>query len=287
MSAQDKTEQVLKDIHVLFSKAEPYQGSKRRVVVDKNEMMDLLKELTTCMYEMAEEYELTVASREKANRKVQKQNDDMIFEARKNAQDIYAASIMYSDHALAEIQNIIEESQQKIAAIEQEMNEKLANERHKVRNNQYELKSQLQGLVDTQKYLHLIEEENKRAAQKAASGKARPKQEEDHYSDRRTEIKINEDYFRAQGIPLEGEEDPDGESVNDAKDGSAGFTIKVDEERIEALSQAAGSKKLTPEEEKEMAEELDKEYFDWKKDEKEHDPNEPERHTFPLFGRKA
>lgn len=275
MSAQDKTEQVLKDIHVLFSKAEPYQGSKRRVVVDKNEMMDLLKELTTCMYEMSEEYELTVASREKANRKLQKQNDDMIFDARKNAQDVYAASIMYSDHALAEIQNIISESQKKIEAIQQEMNEKLTEERHKVRDNQYELKSQLQGLVDTQKYLKLIEEENKRIAQKAAAGKPKAKTEENLYSDRKTEIKINEDYFRAQGIPLEDEED-EKEAQTDTKSG-----IEISE-----------GKKLSEEEQQALQDELDAEYFEWKKDEKDDgakpkDPNEPERHTFPLFGRKA
>ena len=45
MGAQDRTEKVLRDIHVLFSKAEPYNGSKKDVIVDKNQMMDLLKEL--------------------------------------------------------------------------------------------------------------------------------------------------------------------------------------------------------------------------------------------------
>ena len=32
-------------MHVLFSKAQPYEGSTRNVIVDKNAMMDLLKEL--------------------------------------------------------------------------------------------------------------------------------------------------------------------------------------------------------------------------------------------------
>ena len=50
MGAQDKTERVLRDIHVLFSKAEPYNGSKRNVVIDKTKMTTLLKELNDCMY---------------------------------------------------------------------------------------------------------------------------------------------------------------------------------------------------------------------------------------------
>ena len=64
MGAQDRTEKVLRDIHVLFSKAEPFEGSKQRVVVDKNEVMELLKELNGCMYDMMEEYELTMRSRD-------------------------------------------------------------------------------------------------------------------------------------------------------------------------------------------------------------------------------
>ena len=107
MGAQDRTEEVLREIHVLFSKAQPYNDSKKRVVIEKSKMMDLLKELNDCMYDMMEEHELTVQSRDKANRKLQKQGDDMVFEARKNAEDVYAASLMYSDRALAEIQDIM------------------------------------------------------------------------------------------------------------------------------------------------------------------------------------
>ena len=44
MGAQDRTEKVLRDMHVLFSKAQPYEGSTKNVIVDKNAMMDLLKE---------------------------------------------------------------------------------------------------------------------------------------------------------------------------------------------------------------------------------------------------
>ena len=36
MSAKDNTEKVLRDIHVLFSKAEPFEGSAINVVVNKN-----------------------------------------------------------------------------------------------------------------------------------------------------------------------------------------------------------------------------------------------------------
>jgi hypothetical protein len=106
MGAQDRTEKVLRDMHVLFSKAQPYEGSTRNVIVDKRAMMDLLKELNECMYDMMEEHELTVKSRDKANREMQKQGDDIVFDATRKAEDIYAASIMYTDSALDCIQDL-------------------------------------------------------------------------------------------------------------------------------------------------------------------------------------
>ena len=162
MSAADRTEKVLRDIHVLFSKAEPYNGSKRDVIVNKNEMMDLLKELNACMYDMIDEHELSQTKKDKANREMQKQGDDIIFAASRKAEDIYAASIMYTDNALNDIQQIIEDAGDAIAKIYEDAKDKMASEKQTIKSNQSELKSQLGDLIDTQKYLHLIEEENRR-----------------------------------------------------------------------------------------------------------------------------
>lgn len=164
MGAQDRTEKVLRDIHVLFSKAEPFEGSKQRVVVDKNEVMELLKELNGCMYDMMEEYELTKRSRDKADREAQKKRDDMAFEASRNAEDIYAASIMYTDNALARIGDIMKKATEEVEDIFHETEESLKKERQEIKSNQLDLKGQLQELIDTQKYLRLIEEENRRIA---------------------------------------------------------------------------------------------------------------------------
>ena len=96
MSAKDNTEKVLRDIHVLFSKAEPFEGSAINVVVNKNDVMELLKELNSCMYDMMDEYELTSQSQAKAKREMKKEGDDIIFESTRKAEDIYAASVMYT-----------------------------------------------------------------------------------------------------------------------------------------------------------------------------------------------
>ena len=52
MSAQDKIEKILRSLHVLLSKSEPYQKDTAKVVVDKQEMLALLSELNKSMYDI-------------------------------------------------------------------------------------------------------------------------------------------------------------------------------------------------------------------------------------------
>ena len=198
MGAQDKTEKVLRDIHILFSKAEPFENSKRKVVIDKEKMMNLLLKLNECMYDMMEEHELTEASRDKARRKLQKENDELIFETQRNAEEIYAASLMYSDRAMNEIADVIKDTRNRFDAVYTELQDRIKTELSTIRHNQYELKGQLQGLIDTQKYLRLIEDENARRLKEKQH--ADEVSEPDPFADTQIEIKVNEDYFREQGL---------------------------------------------------------------------------------------
>ncbi len=257
MGAQDRTEKVLRDIHVLFSKAEPVENSKKRVIVDKDEIMGLLTQLNSCIYDIMDEYELTKQSRDKANREMQKQGDEIIFKSSRKAEDIYAASIMYTDNALNAVQDIMKEATDQISQIYQETEDKMKEEARMVRSNQSELKGQLQDLIDTQKYLHLIEDENARIAKEKEAEEEHPKARSTHqsqFASLQPEIRVNKEYFAQAGIPIE-EEDSQSESD---------------------LEQAA------------LSEDLDKEYFQWKE---EDTPTEETRKDsvkgiLGLFGKK-
>jgi hypothetical protein len=253
MGAQDRTEKVLRDMHVLFSKAQPYEGSTKNVIVDKNAMMDLLKELNSCMYDMMEEYELTVKSRDKANREMQKQGDDIVFDATRKAEDIYAASIMYTDKALDNLQDAIKESQEAVSKIYDEAIKKIQEETRAVKTNQLELKSHLNDLIDTQKYLRLIDEENMRILKGKTEGS-----EEDFDAPKYAapEIRINKDYFAQAGL-----------AIDDDQDLSAG-DINGEENTI-------------------SSEDLDAEYFKWQEEESGTEDKKPGKKGLGgLFGKK-
>lgn len=235
MGAKDDTEKVLRDIHVMFSKAQPYHGSSVNVIVNKNDMLDLLKKLNDAMYGMMDEYELTVAARDKAERDQKKKADEIILEARRKAEDVYAASIMYTDQALNGIQDIMKQAADKTDEITRQTQDSLNKEIRNVKSNQSELKGQLQDLIDTQKYMKLIDDENRRLA-KAKEQPAKMPPDDNVYADVQPEIHVNEQYLNRM----------------------------QPEETSADLSQEAAPAAAPV-----SSEDLDQEYFDWKAPEKE------------------
>ena len=206
MSSQDKLERVLRDIHVLISKSEAYDND--RIIIRKNDIFDLIDRLNESVYEIMDEYELTQQSREKALRENKKEGDKIIWDASRQAEDIYAASVMYTDEALNHLNDIVEQTNSSITVLYKDLAANMKKQQETIKENQLELKSQLQLLVDTEKYLKLIEERNKEIAKAkaAAEGEAHKKpveEEEQVFASIKPEIKINEEYFRKAGIPIE------------------------------------------------------------------------------------
>ena len=240
-------------MHVLFSKAQPFEGSAKNVIVDKLAMMDLLKELNECMYDMMDEHELTVASREKAEREQQKHIDEMIFEARKQAEDVYAASVIYSDQALSQIQDVMKLAEEQMQTLHDGLMSEMKEKRHEVKTNQYELKSQLQDFIDTQKYIRLIEEENVRRSKEKEMASDLPPQA-NTYAEAKPEIKVNTEYFEKAGLEIPGSEKDNSHSEKDLE---------------EALSA-----------------DLDAEYFNWKEGDTPKEEEKKEKSVFSIFSKK-
>ena len=201
MGVQDNTEKVLRALHVMLSKGEQYPKEPSKVIVDKQQMLDLLSELNRCMYQMQEQYELTRSSRDKAERDFRKQGDNIIMDASHKAEDIYAASVMYMDEALNHMRDIMKEANENVSKIYADLNEKMDIEQRRIKTNQLELKSQMQDLVDTEKYLKIIEERNRELEKQKNEGK--PEEEEASiYANRQTEIKINQEYLDKLGMSV-------------------------------------------------------------------------------------
>lgn len=199
MSAQDKLEQVLRDIHILLSQSEVYDKETNRVIVDKREMLVLLKSLNTGIYNVLEECELTQQSRDAAERELRKRNEQMIADASHKAEDVYAASILYTDEALSRVQGIMQDAMDSFRKMYDTVSADLQKEKQVVQHDQSELKGHLQDLADTDKYLKIIEDRNKEIQKEKDAGE---EQRASAYAAVKPEIKINAEYFERAGIPL-------------------------------------------------------------------------------------
>jgi phage-related minor tail protein len=257
MSAQDRTEQVLREIHILFSKSEVYDKEKNKIIVDKKEVLELLSRLNTCIYEIMEEHELTQQSRDKAERELRRRGDEIVSDASRKAEDVYAASVIYTDEALHRIQDIMQAAADSVQGVYEKMNAELLREKEIVHRDQSELKRHLEGLTDTEKYLKLIEESNKQIEKEKAKEKEKEKPQGEYspYSGVKPEIKINAEYFERAGIPI-------------AED----LGEEIPEEKPEPVTPQVNVN-------------LDAEYFKWKEEGGEEKPQEKKSGKHTLFGK--
>lgn len=254
MGAQDQTERVLRELHVLLSQSKVYDKEKQLVIVDKKEVIRLLGALNESIYAIMDEYDLTKQGRDQAERAARKLGDEIISDASHKAEDVYAASVMYSDEALKRVQDIMQDTIDSIKECYAKMESDLKKEKEAVRIDQSELKSQLHDLHDTNKYLNIIEERNKQIAKE----KQKEKEEEPSpFAAIKPEIRVNEDFLREHGYAVEEEEE------------------EQPEEKMEKVTA-------------EVSVNLDSEYFKWKEKEnagEEDDTEEKKAEKRSLFGK--
>lgn len=197
MSIQDKVERILRELHIMISRAQALEADEEYVLVNKKEMQRQLGFLSQSVSEMMEEYELTEQSRNRGEMEAEKRRMEIVRNANHQAQDIYAASVLYSEDALGRIQDIISNAEESAKEILRDLSRKMEEEKRIVRRNQLELITQLEDMKDTAKYMKLIEERNRELAKSKAKSKdgskrAYGRQEEESFIEPEMETDIAE-----------------------------------------------------------------------------------------------
>lgn len=288
MSIQDKIEHILKEIHVLFSQSHGYEKDNARIVVEKQKMFELLEQLNRAVYEVMDEYEVTRQKHELSERRSQKRGEEIIDKANKHADDIYAATIIYTDDALSRIQYIMEDANKSVQRIFRKMNTELGSEKERVRQNQFELKEQLRDFADTDKYLKAIKENDRKREkeQQEKTDKYQGKRilnEGKSYSAIQPEIKINKAYFQQEDRHYKEADIQESSLEDETEDSLSKLTGKEFAESLRKRAAAGGRMKEQGEEAKkketpEVRVNLEAAYF------KQKQPENKER-RFP-FGKK-
>jgi len=205
MSTQDQLEKTLRQIHILLSKGEAFNHSDDKVVISRREMIALLNDLNQHIYQMMDDYELTKQSRDKAEREFKRRGEKLMKNAEQKAEDVYAASVLYTNEALGHIQRIIDGANVSMKDILLTMSDEIEKQKDTVKGNQLELESQLHDMADTKKYLQMIDNRNRELEKEQLQTRQVMHKKEPRTPFPKPEIKINESYFKQNNIPLEEE----------------------------------------------------------------------------------
>lgn len=212
MNIQDKLERILRELHIMISRAPVSDIHEDYVLVPKKEMQKKLGDLSQTVREMMDVYEVTKQGRNRGELEAEKLRMEIIRDANQQAEDIYAASVIYSEDALGRIQFIMDQAEMAANEVLKRMNREMEEEKRIVRSNQLELITQLEDMKDTAKYMKIIDERNREAAKAKAQKKENKqpwkyqrKEEKDlEFTVIKPEIKINEEYFEKAGLTPEG-----------------------------------------------------------------------------------
>lgn len=212
MSPQDKVERVLKDIHVFFSKCESYQGKPDKMIVDRRQFLELLDRLNKGIFEMMNAYEHTRESRARAELAFENKGKEMIADAEQKAEDVYAASVIYTAQMLGDVQRLIDKANDSINDVFVQFKRELRSKKETVRGNELELESQLHDLADTKVYQEMLAEvRREQRRQHRIEDLHQMQYEAEHPNGKGSiytpatsaDVKVNEAYFEQRGISAE------------------------------------------------------------------------------------
>ncbi len=204
MSPQDKVERVLKEIHVLFSKSPTYNGQPDKMIIDRKEFLKLLDRLNNGIFDMMEQYEQTRQSRQNAERSFRRTGNEIIEKANASADDIYAASVIYTADAIGRIRNLMDETNDSMNDLFRRFRSELRDEKNLLKSHETELEAQLADLADTKKYLSVLQEINRERERQNSASEAGREANRSYagaasHGGTSADIRMNEAYFEKTG----------------------------------------------------------------------------------------
>ena len=149
-------ERIMREIHVMFAKAEKIPSREDMIIVDKKRVFALLESLNHEVYNAMDRYEETKVSRELGIQKYKEETDAMVEKASISAEEIYAGSILYSDSTLKELEAEVTKAREDIQKTWEEIDKKIVDKLNYLSANRKELKGQLEQMEQGRIYLELI-----------------------------------------------------------------------------------------------------------------------------------
>ncbi|MBQ8632322.1 MAG: hypothetical protein IJ420_01800 [Lachnospiraceae bacterium] len=156
----DKLEQAMKKIHIYLANCKESAYSSEDLIVSKKRIFSLLEELNYAVYDAMEEYEVTVAARDRGIAQAERMASDIKNDALLRADEIHASSLLYTQEAIADLKHAMEYMHEKVRTEYEMMMMNYQERLQYLEQDSMEILSQLQTKADAKVYLHMIEDIN-------------------------------------------------------------------------------------------------------------------------------
>ncbi len=281
---QEKLEQIMRQIYLMLSNCEESAYSSEDLIVPKKRIFQLLEELNYTVYDLMEQYEATVTSRERGLAEHERRMAQIKEEAKGRAEDTYAASLLYAREMFMDMKKTTEDL---CKNLRKEYNAALRSYEESMKflqENEDSMVAQMNLMMDSKKYLRIIEQQNKEKEKQKNLTEEEIKQQE-AIREQQAEMaaaEANSELNQKLSAPIVVQ-------VNEQPKVPEGFGKKQNKKKKYAPSQALeetvveGEGVVTPE--LPDGDTLDGEYFEWKK-EQEGQEKQAKKGGRKFFGRR-
>lgn len=156
----EKLEQTMKKIHIYLANCKESAYSSEELIVSKKRLYSLLDDLNYAVHDVMEEYEATVAARDRGLLAAERRAADIKEDAIHRSEEVYAASLLYTQESIADMQNALEHTYERTKKEYEDLMRNYEQKMLFLESNSQEVIAQLSAMADAKTYLHLIEKMN-------------------------------------------------------------------------------------------------------------------------------
>lgn len=150
----------MKKIHIYLANCKESAYSSEELIVSKKRIYSLLDDLNYAVHDVMEEYEATVAARDRGLLAAERRAADIKEDAMHRSEEVYAASLLYTQESIVDMQNALEHTYDRTKKEYEDLMRNYEQKMMFLESNSQEVIAQLSAMADAKTYLHLIEKMN-------------------------------------------------------------------------------------------------------------------------------
>ncbi len=176
MTPREKAEIAIQDIREHLAGCRQSPVDPNLILADRRDFANHIDRVEKILQDVLDEYEAILEQRGEIERAARRESDQIISNAESRADDVYAASIVYTDNMIGSLQTIIDDTNDSLNGVIRRFRKEMRRQKDLLKKNEIELQAELLQLKDNKKYLQMIEEINAEREEKHLA-EQQPKEE--------------------------------------------------------------------------------------------------------------